>query len=103
MTEEQQQLRLRTKPFGKIWYLSRNTHDEKGKSKKKQCEKLSFFKEGLSAKTKDKKELCERRGCSGWDLVGVFGLERITGARYFGPHKERGCYSNSNENYDSVV
>lgn len=35
--------------------------------------------------------------------MGVFGLDRITGARYFGPHEERGCYSNSNENYDSVV
>lgn len=45
----------------------------------------------------------ERRGCSGWDLLGVFELERITGTRYFGPHEVYGGFSNSNENYDSVV
>lgn len=55
MTEEQQQVRLWAKPFEKIWYLSRNTHNKKGNNKKKQCEKLSFFKEGLSTKTMDKK------------------------------------------------
>lgn len=54
MTEEQQQVRLWAKPSGKIWYLSRNIHDEKGNNKKKQWEKLSFFKEELSAKTMDK-------------------------------------------------